>query len=68
MPQEKPEHLNRSQIINQGSFYTSQKKFVELAGGWIKEFMHDPSYVFLDSLVAMAHFYNCMICSKKIDL
>lgn len=48
MPQEKPEHLNRSQIINQGSFYTP-KKFVELAGGWIKEFMHDPSYVFLDS-------------------
>ena len=48
MPQEQPEHLNTSQIINQGSFYTP-KKFVELAGGWIKEFMHDPSYVFLDS-------------------
>ena len=48
MTQERPEHLNRSQIINQGSFYTP-KKFVELAGGWIKEFIHDPSYVFLDS-------------------
>lgn len=48
MTQERPEHLNRSQIIIQGSFYTPEK-FVELAGRWIKEFIHDSSYIFLDS-------------------